>query len=175
MSAIVPIPGTSVRGVRQSLNPGTVIGRVSGGFGAAEQIPISALGRQLVKSGTVAPGPMAASAQSYLGFFLQGPLQANHIFYGAISHKTLIFPSAIAASFALAEIACTANVIIPLYFSGIGQVGTITFTAGGTAGTVNWLAPPYTLAANIVPYIVGPNILDLTIAGISILLAGDVP
>lgn len=178
-------PNIAVRGIRQVLPTGYVIGRTSPGSGDAELIPLSSLGQALVATGTTSGGGGSAPAsirQAYLGFVLEGPFALDKQFIGAVSHAAITFPSATIASSAQALVAPTGNFTIYLVddlaafiSSGApaGCLANIDFTTASTAGTVTWYGSG-TFASGTVPYICFPHDFDVTLAQVVLLFAGDI-
>ncbi len=167
------------RGVRFSLPAGYVLGRVSPGYGDAELIPIAQLSQEQIKSGIIAPGPIAggttveppvvgACFQSYTG------LNKNRYIPLAALQKAVMMPAATPADLVTCLVAPTST--INLYVVSdvaaysldrtTGLLGTITILAGHTTGTVVWAVSPTLLARGTVLYLFTDpaNGLDASIA-----------
>lgn len=172
-------PIIRLRGIRQVIPSGYYIGRLSPGAGDAELVHMSMLGAQMVKSGQVAPAGPAEPC--YLGFHLDGPFDAITSYGGAISANAIVFPSNPDVSFATCETAAatafTCYLVTNLasfLASGPpnGAIAHIDFAEAATTGTITWYAGSVTVAAHTKPYVVVNN-ADLTLAGVSLLFAGD--
>lgn len=173
------VPNIEIRGIRQIVPSGFVVGRTSPGSGNVELIPISSLGGQLVKSGTVAPSN--ETIHTYLGFVIKGPVPIGAQFLGALSHRDILFPSAAVSSIARSKTAPYGNLTFWLVSNlasflatpPTGAIASVAFTAGNATGVVTWLSSGI-IAGNTSLYVVFPaSDFDPTMANIELLFAGD--
>lgn len=175
------IPPIKIRGVRQTVPPGYVAGRIGASSGDMQLIPLNLLGAHLVASGAVPPKRILHPA---LGFYGQGLFAANEQIDGAVAPQTVLFPSQFAgiSSTATAKTAPHGNVTFYLcnnvvaYLAGgapNGCVAEIQFTAGHLVGTVTWLNNPITLAVAGIWILVLPAVPDGALAGVQCLFIGD--
>jgi len=190
MSASNKVPDIAVRGVRQSMPTGYVIGRVSDGVGPPELIPISTLSFKQIASGLVQQAGASSKFVCWLGFALAGggtAVLGSQVGYGAVAPVTATFPTTTAAEItAVCDVAPLANYVLYVINniteyenagakgSPNGIIATITFAANSTTGTISWAAGSVSVPLGTYLYfLTSPTSKDATIQGINILLAGD--
>ncbi len=172
----------NVRGVRQVIPSGSVLGRVSSGSGAAEVISMKQLADQLNRATAAAGGGTGTINQAYLGFSIPGIMGPNSIWKGAIANKDILFPSNYVQQYAQCDTPPTEGTFTIYFVTNLasyqgsgypnGVAATLQFANGVHGCTFTWLT------ANVVTaltqtYLVWPNDFDVTLAGVEVLLAGD--
>lgn len=178
-------PNIRMRGIRQKMPSGYMLGRINPGDGEAELIKTKDFGQHLVETGTVAGGSAVGSstnpAYEFLGFQATGPFVANQRFNLAMAPRAVLFPSVHGA--ANSHVSCgfapAATYVFHLVTdyaaflaSGAGVVATFTFTAGQKTGTISW-GTPVTIAQWAVLYMVMSATPDATLSDVQVLVAGD--
>ncbi len=175
------IPDITLPSLASGVPSGYVLGRIDPGTGAAQLIPLDLLAAQLVGTGGVAGGPTVTPTQGYLGFSIAGPMGPNSQWKGAVSADNITYPSAHAASFAQCDTPPSATFTVYFVTNLTSFIGggypngvaaTITFTNGSNTGTFNWLTTAL-FTAETIPYLVWPNDFDAVLAGVEVLIFGD--
>jgi hypothetical protein len=82
-----------------------------------------------------------------------------------------VFPAGLATSHFLAEVAATAETVLPVLLAGV-QVGTVTIPASGTTGAFA-AAADITPAAGEVIKVMAPATADATLADWAMTIAGE--
>jgi hypothetical protein len=176
-------PDIRVRGVRQTIPPGYVLGRVSGD-GQAQLISFSDLNSQLSAADGSTTTTIKATANAdyqFLGWLGDGPFASNDQYELPPGPRAVVFPSAsapAARSVAYAQTPATADYTFVLVSSlahylanGSSVLATIKFTAGQNVGSITYTAG--TVALQGQPYLVMPATADATLAGVSLQFVGD--
>lgn len=181
------------RGIRFSLPGGFVLGRVSPGMGDAELIPIDQLAQAQLKTGIIAPGPVAGggSTAPVVGAMINSfsGLNKNRYLPLAALPAAVTMPAASPADLVTCRVAPTSNVVLYIVHDPAtyevsrtaGYLGYITILASSLTGTVTWTASPTTLARGTVLYLytepangVDSSIaVDTTFTVLEILLTAD--
>lgn len=183
-------PLVRVRGIRQVVPSGFMLGRVSPGDGDVELIPISQVAHAAVASGIV-PSAGASAAGPMLGITIPNNLNllTNQYFPLAILHQNIMLPAAVPADIVKCRVAPAENVIFDLvqdittYEAGdtsSGSLARITILAGATTGTVVWAGVPALIVLGTVLYLYSApanaqTALSTTIIGLEILFTADNP
>ena len=176
-------PGIRVRGVRQTIPPGYVLGRVSGD-GQAQLISFSDLNSQLSAADGSTTTTIKAQANAdyqFLGWLGTGPF-ASHDQYGLPpAPRAVVFPSSSAPatrSVAYAQTPATGTYTFVLVYNlaayltnGSAVVATIVFTAGQNVGSITYNAADIAYQSRL--YLVMPATPDATLAGVSLQFVGD--
>lgn len=178
----------NVRGIRDTIPSGYVLGRSSDGHGHVELIPLRNLGSAVAATGTVAsPGQVSQQVAAGTGFFFLG-VQAKGLFASRdriilpVTPHAVTFPSATAAagrSVAHAETAPTAAVDLILtddyinyWTNGTNVLCTVHFGAASNTGTLTY-GTTTVISQGTVLYLVFPTSADATLANINLLFCGD--
>lgn len=182
MPLLPRIPPIRVRGVRQVVPTGHVVGRLSAGDGAAELIPFAALGGALIAGGGVGPTPQ--TQYDTLGFTAPGLFSAGRIFTLAAETPSsgTIFPSKTRLSTATFGFAPAGNVVFYLVqnlavFLAMGApngaIARINGTAGSGVGTITWLQPTITIPVGQILSLVMPAVADAAFGNVLLMFVGD--
>ena len=157
MPLLPRVPPIRVRGVRQVVPTGHVVGRLNAGDGAAELIPFAALGGALIAGGGVGPTPKAQ--YDTLGFTAPGLFSDGQIFTLAAETPSngTIFPSKMRLSTATFGFAPAGNVVFYLVqnlavFLAMGApngaIARLNGTGSSMTGTITWAAIAKYMAAS---------------------------
>ena len=178
----------SIRGIRDTIPSGYVLGRSSDGHGNVELIPLRNLGSAVAATGTVAsPAQVTQQVAAGTGFYFLG-VQAKGLFASrdrlilALTPAAVTFPSATAAagrSVAHAETAPTGavdliltNDYVDYLTNGTSVLCTVHFGAGSNTGTLTY-GTTTVISQGTVLYLVFPTGADATLANINLLFCGD--
>lgn len=176
-------PVIKARGVRLSMPQGYVLGRVSGGSGEAELIPLVWFSLKQVATGVVAAAGSGGGDYVDLGAFLSGfgALYAGQYYPLAMASRTLSFPSGSGSSVAKCLVAPTSASAL-LYVTkdladftangaaGLSTMYSISFALGATTGVVTSLHTVAVARGDIIYVICDFAWNELAIADIQILL-----
>ncbi len=182
-------PDIKIRGIRQSMPSGYVLGRTDAGNGPPHLIALSKLGGQRDKTvGTVGGGGGATNVGQLKGFFFLGVQAAGKPFANrdlvpcGVTPANVLFPSATApagrsVAKALNPPTANCNVILTdnptaYILSGTHIICTVAFSAGLVAGTLTY-GTPGVISAGTVLYLVLPATADATLGNLDILFCGD--
>lgn len=177
------------RGIRFSLPAGFVLGRVSPGYGDAELIPIDQLAQQQLKTGILAPGPVAGGGVTTLNYDLGVviPSVANLIYnqylFAATASLDLLMPST-SGVLDVAKCAIAPTTTVTFYLvndpsgyeaDGVtGIIATVVFSASSTTGVITWAAPSVAVArGDMLRLYSSSAFVDTTITGIELLFTAD--
>jgi len=178
MAALSVLKNVVLRGRKQSIPSGYLLGRQSQGNGDIELISLASLiGHTVSRAG--------ASQQTeyyFLGVQANGPFVSQQRVACGIAPAAVTFPSASAASsrsVAKAGVAPTSNASLILtddYMSywayGTHVLCTVSFAAGSTTGTFAYGSSTL-IAQGTVLYLVWPTTIDATLDYVDILFCGD--
>lgn len=158
--------------VNRSAPSGYILGRVDAGRGPAQWIR----GASLAAAGVATTGQVAAAAavNHGFGFSVQGRPAANLIAGPGIWVRQITFQTGGAASI-IAQVAATSTYVISIQtlISGVyTQIGTITFSAGGTVGALAWSSSPVSIPSGQPLQLVFPAVQDATLANIVAVVDG---
>jgi hypothetical protein len=176
-------PIIRIRGIRQVVPSGYVLGRVSPEMGDVELIPMSALTAAAAATG-VLPSSAAAPQAPNVGTLITGPILPGQYYELAMSPQDgLIFPSSTEASIAVAEVASVSTVTFYLVTDLASFIATgypdgvaasIVFSSGNTTGAVTWIAGTYTInRGEIWRVVTSPLSSDASLAGIQMMFTGE--
>lgn len=162
-----------IRGIRDRIPPGYLIGRPGGlGGQAAPQLidarlfATQAYVKQIAGSGGI-------TGSHGFGFFCGGLPSAAEIIGGGMFPVPMTFTTGdpfteVASEYPAAGSAVfNINTWVGPQPGTVTQVGTITFSAAGYLGVVAWIGSPYTLPAFTILELQAPNPQDLTLAWIT--------
>lgn len=177
-------PIIRIRGIRQVVPSGYVLGRVSPEPGDVELIPMSALAAAAAGTGVLPSGGAAAPQAPNVGTFITGPVLPGQYYELAMSPQDgLIFPSSTEASIAVAEVASVSTVTFYLVTDLASFIATgypdgvaasIVFSSGNTTGAVTWIAGTYTInRGEIWRVVTSPLSSDASLAGIQMMFTGE--
>ena len=184
-------PLIRLRGLRQIIPSGYVIGRASPGEGDAELIHMSQLAAAAVKTGIVPPAGGVASTLA-VGVMINSFAGVNKNGYMplAVLHKAIKLPAATLADLVTCRVAPTVDIHFTIVTDVAtfqidrtsGYLGTITVLAGQLTGTVAWVGSPTLLPRGTVIYLyMDPangidtsTAIDTTFTALEILLVADV-
>lgn len=174
-------PIIRIRGIRQIVPSGYVLGRVSPEMGDVELIPMSALTAAAAATGVLPPS--APPGVPHVGIYTQGPVVPGQYFEFAMAMEDgITFPSATDAAIAVCEAASASTVVFRVVYdlaayvaSGYpsGVMATVTFSSGNTTGAVTWEAGSFVVdRGDILRLVTHPTSTDSSISGIQVLLTG---
>lgn len=157
----------TIRGIRDSIPAGYVIGRVSTGDGPAQLIDLATLGRGI----TAAQGGAAASSGTTadFGLFFSGKPSGSQIVFEMVMSKAVKLPLHLTGSQALAATAPASTATFTLNKNG-SSIGSISIATGTGIGTFTFAAA-VTLAIGDKFQVVGPSSPDASMADIAISFA----
>lgn len=167
----------TIRGIREVIPPGYVIGRTSTQNGPAELVRMGDLAQNLVNTGIV---PAAVNfATEYLGFSSIGPFTTLQQFAMAAAPRNVGFPSKTLSSNLgsvttppTADFTCVlTNNLADYLANGTSIVCSVKFLAGTKVGVFTYGAS-ITIPFGAVMYLVMPAAADATLSGMQILFAG---
>lgn len=156
----------TVRGIRDTIPSGFVIGRTSGQDGPAELIDLKSL--TLAQQAVMPNGQLSkpGGTTSDFGFFFQGkPAFSNMVLATIKPTKAIVLPAALLGSQFVADTAPLADYTVTLLHNGV-SCGTVKFAASTGAVTVTF-AGSVTLAIGDTFTIQGPATADAAIQDIS--------
>jgi hypothetical protein len=177
-------PDVNVRGVRQTIPPGYVLGRLGGSAGPARLIPIKDLGVALQSGGILPPLPINNVPKlEFLGVSLRGPFLPQDQYEMPQLPCNVTFPSAVVAlpsqTRAWARIAPTSNYSFYLVSNlsaylanGSSVLATVAFLAAATTGTITYSSSTL-VPKKAVLWVVGQAITDPTLAEVLLQFVGD--
>ena len=179
-------PIIRLRGIRQVIPTGYVIGRIDPGEGDAQLIPISRLSDAAAKTGIVMPAGATQKVGQDAGLWLAG---GANIFDGqyyqfAPASVDLVFPSATLTSLAFCTTAATTstarfwitNSIADFTANegaGLHNTHRIDFAAASLTGVVTKLNSQTITRGQNLFVVVDTAYNDTTLAGIQFVLSGD--
>jgi hypothetical protein len=155
-----------IRGLRDNIPGGFVIGRTGKGKGAPTLIPFKA------NSKGVLGGPTAASAsanQIAIEIFAAGLLAISETIGQIIAPVGFTLLATLPGSYAKARIASTGTVVLTIY-QNTTSIGTITFTASAT-GVFSFVADVTFVAGDFLR-ITTPGAADATLNDVTARLVG---
>ena len=170
-------PNITVRGVRQVVPTGHVVGRRSAGNGQVELIPFADLGSTLTRIGAVSRPTVL---HPRLSMNLTGPFTVSQQFTAAPAPVGITFPST-ATSVAECDIAPTGSVtfyllnnVAAFMASGApaGVLATVTFIGGATSGSITYNGTQ-TVAQNSSLTLVMPATPNASFSGVRLTFTGD--
>jgi hypothetical protein len=129
------VPDRTIRGIRDTIPTGYVIGRTGLTDGRAQLLPIKDLGNALVKTGAVASVPQAQSNSGRpadFAVFWPGKPAASQVFLQIKMTLAITLPASLTGSEFSAGIAATSNYVITISKNG-SSIGTLTYSSGGVA------------------------------------------
>ncbi len=129
----------TIRGIRDSIPAGYVIGRGSSQEGPAELIDMSTLGRQLVQSGALPSPADIPVVPADFGFFFSGKPSASQVIFELKLPKAILLPASLSGSQVGTATNPTADWTMTLKKNG-SNIGTIKFTAGTGAVTITFVS-----------------------------------
>lgn len=181
------VPRIRIRGIRQVIPTGYVLGRTNAGDGDVELIPNKTLGNDLVQSGSVS-GPGAIGTPNnpgfeFLGASMGGPFASLQTFDLSMAPRKVLFPSALDPTFAHTKAICQfaplANYSFVLTYdktdylaNGTSVLATISFLAAHKTGTVVY-GTPHTSQFGDVLWLVMNATPDAQFAEVQVLFCGD--
>lgn len=152
----------AIRGIRDSIPSGYVIGRGSSQEGPAELISLQTLGQKIVQTGAV-PSPSAIPVvPADFGFFFSGQPAGSQVIFEMKLQKAIKLPASLTGSQAGANTAPTSNWTMTLKKNG-SSIGTIQFAAGTGAVTITF-ASLVSFAIGDTFQITGQSVADATLA-----------
>lgn len=127
----------AIRGIRDSLPSGYIVGRVSSQDGPAELIDLKTLGQSITAAtgGVTAPSGGVAD----FGLFFPGKPTASQLVFDMIMTKAINLPPVLGGSQFFVTTAPTSNYTFTLK-KNTTTIGTITFAASTGAFTVTFIA-----------------------------------
>lgn len=163
------MPPRKIRGIRDRIPGGYVIGRTGKGYGAPTLIKFTADAQGGVGGG--GGGGSARVRNVAVEMFAGSVMRALEIIGQIIAPMAFTLPSGLAGSYAKAVVASTGTVVLTIRKNG-SSIGTITFTASAT-GVFSFTADVAFVAGDLLSITV-PNPPDATLADTTILLWGTV-
>jgi hypothetical protein len=123
------------------------------------------------KSGTAGTAGSASAQKVLLSTMGNGVMGDGQTLLRYVALGDEVFPAGLATSHFLAEVAATAETVLPILLDGV-QVGTITIPASGTTGAFA-AATDITPAAGEVIKVMAPATADATLADWAMTIAGE--
>lgn len=163
-----------VRGIRDSIPGGYILGRTDTGEGPVHLLQISAL-----LDAAVARGQARGGAKAKIGFgFFDSGLYLDHELLGAAAFgETVSFPSANNVASVTSQIEAAASAVFTMVStdgSGIDVVvGTITFAAHSKTGVVAFSPSHFVLALGKPLRLFAPTVHDASLSDVTGLIYGD--
>jgi len=127
----------AVRGIRDSIPAGYVIGRGSSQEGPAELISMATLGQKITQTGAVPKPSDIPVVPADFGFFFSGKPTASQVIFELKMPKAITLPASLTGSQAGTNTNPTADWTMTLKKNG-ASIGTIKFTAGTGAVTITF-------------------------------------
>lgn len=134
----------TIRGIRDSIPAGYVIGRLSSGSGAAELIDLKSL--SVAQAAVGGPPVSGGGGVADFGLFFSGKPSANQVVFEMVMTKAIILPKNLGGSQFLTNTTPTSNYTFTLNQNG-ASIGTITFAA--STGT------PTVVFSSLVSFVIG--------------------
>lgn len=127
----------AIRGIRDSIPSGYVIGRGSSQEGPAELISLRMLGQKIVQTGAV-PSPAAIPVvPADFGFFFSGKPSGSQVIFEMQLQKAIKLPASLTGSQIGTNTNPTSDWTMTLLKNGV-SIGTIKFTGGTGAVTITF-------------------------------------
>lgn len=172
-------PPIKIRGVRQAIPPGYVLGRLDPNLGDVQLIKLSDLANQLSK--TVALRNTHTPDHVTLGFQAPGPFSAGQQFTLAPATIATTFPStrpSVATCAVTPHGAVTAYLVydLPAFLASgapAGVLAEVAFAASVNMGTVTWVNTPYNVVVGQVLTMVMPAAADPAFSTVLFQFIGD--
>lgn len=173
------IPPIKLRGVRQAVPPGYVVGRVDPNIGDVQLIPFNDLAVNLAKTST-----FRGSTQipfDTLGFQAPGPFSTGQQFSLAPCIADTTFPSGKPSTFTCAVTPHGATLSYLIYdlpsFLSLGAphgvLAEVSFAASSPTGTVVWFNTPLTIVVGQILTMVMPSPADPAFSGVLFQFVGN--
>lgn len=160
-------PQIKIRGIRQVVPTGYILGRISQGSGDAELLNLQSL-RQM---GVAASADVDnATAVRGFGFFAGGLLLANELLGTAVFSVNVLFESNDGVSVVTPLVAPTASATFNMRV-GLSTVGTILIHTNGSSD-ITWIGGRYELTAGSPLSLYAPSPADATLASVSGTISG---
>jgi len=157
-----------IRGIRDAIPGGFVLGRTGKGKGAVTLIPYVANSQGVINGG----GSGAAGATSIaIEMFAAGLMAISETIGQVIAPVPFILRATLPTSFAKARVASTGVFVLTIY-KNAGSIGTITFTASAT-GVFSFASDVAFVAGDFLR-ITTPGAVDATLADTTVMLLGDI-
>lgn len=166
-------PARTIRGIRDTIPTGYVLGRTGSVDGRAQLLAIKDLGNALVGTGVVPSVPAVVAAAGSSGrpadfvVFWSGKTAANTIFAQFEMTKAITLPINLTGSKFSARVAATSNYVVTINQNGT-PIGTITFASGSVTSSFTGAVA---LAIGDVLQFAGQTSADSTLADISLAFA----
>lgn len=176
-------PDIRIRGVRQTIPAGYLLGRLPGSVpGPVQLVSLQDIAQQLIRDAAL-PNPVPLLLNEFLGFSGTGLFGANQAYQMPIATRNIVFPSTSAMasqSKAWCSIVPTSNFTVVLVSNlasyqanGTSVLCSVLFLAGQPTGTFTYTAGPITIPARTYTWLVMPAVADPTMAGLYLQFVGD--
>lgn len=152
----------TIRGIRDSIPSGYVIGRGSSQDGPAELISLSTLGQKIIATGAVPSAADIPTVPADFGFFFSGKPTGSQVIFEIKLPKAITLAANLTGSQAGADTAPTADWTMTLKKNG-SSIGTIKFAATTGAVTITF-ASTVNFAIGDILQITGQSVADTTLA-----------
>lgn len=150
----------TVRGIRDSIPGGYIIGRSSNGDGPAELISFKSLGQAVVATGTVSPPVTVPPVPADFGFFFSGKPTGDQILFEFQLTKSIVLPASLTGGKFGSNSNPTADYTATLKKNG-SSIGTVKFNGGGATTTITF-ATAITFAIGDTFQVSGQTVTDTT-------------
>jgi hypothetical protein len=162
----------TVRGIRDKIPGGYVIGRLGKGRGAATLIPLTSVNSYKGISGAGGGGGSGASVRNIaVEMFVSKTMAASETVGQIIAPKVFTIPAGVSGSYAKARVASTGSVTLTIRKNG-SSIGTITFTTSAT-GTFSFSSDVTFAIGDLLSVTTGGSV-DVSLADTTILLYGSI-